>query len=82
MPRGPRLDAPETLHHVMGRGIERRRLFEGPADRRDFVARLVVVGGATGLRVLAWALLPNHVHLLVRTGRQPLATAMRRLLTG
>jgi hypothetical protein len=22
MPRQPRLDAPETLHHVMGRGIE------------------------------------------------------------
>ena len=28
MPRGPRLDAPATLHHVMVRGIERRRIFE------------------------------------------------------
>lgn len=82
MPRGPRLDAPGTLHHVMVRGIERRRIFETPADRRDFVARLEAVGDATGLRVLAWALLPNHLHLLVRTGKQPLATAMRRLLTG
>ena len=27
MPRQPRLDAPETLHHVMVRGIERRALF-------------------------------------------------------
>jgi REP element-mobilizing transposase RayT len=82
MPRGPRLDAPDTLHHIMVRGIERRRIFEDTADHRDFVARLEVVVGATGLRVLAWALLPNHAHLLVRTGRQPLATAMRRLLTG
>lgn len=82
MPRGPRLDAPGTLHHVMVRGIERRRIFETTADRRDFVARLEAVVGGTGLRVLAWALLPNHVHLLVRTGPQPLATAMRRLLTG
>ena len=27
MPRQPRLDAPETLHHVMVRGSERRVLF-------------------------------------------------------
>ncbi|MFI5339080.1 MAG: transposase, partial [Candidatus Methylomirabilales bacterium] len=82
MPRGPRLDAPGTLHHVMVRGIERRRIFATAADRDDFVARLEAVVGATRLRVLAWALLPNHVHLLVRTGHQPLASAMRRLLTG
>ena len=30
----------------------------------------------------AWALLPNHFHLLVRTGRHPLARSMRSLLTG
>ncbi len=82
MPRGPRLDAPGTLHHVMVRGIEGRRIFETTVDRRDFVERLGTVVEATGVRVLAWALLPNHVHLLVRTGQQPLATAMRKLLTG
>ncbi len=81
-PRGPRLDAPDTLHHVMARGIERRRLFASAADCADFVARLEAVVGATGFHVLAWALLPNHVHLLARTGPQPLPTAMRRLLTG
>jgi len=30
----------------------------------------------------AWALIPNHAHLLLRTGRTPMATVMRRLLTG
>jgi len=66
----------------MVRGIERRRLFATTEDRQDFVTRLEAVVGATGVRVLAWALLPTHVHLLVRTGHHPLATAMRRLLTG
>jgi REP element-mobilizing transposase RayT len=66
----------------MLRGIERRQIFTATPDRADFVARLAAVVEATGLQVLAWALLPNHVHLLVRTGTQPLATAMRRLLTG
>ena len=40
MPRGPRLDAPDVLHHVMVRGIERRPIFRDDADRADFVARL------------------------------------------
>ncbi len=30
----------------------------------------------------AWALAPNHFHLLVRTGRHPLARSMHSLLTG
>ena len=30
----------------------------------------------------AFALLPNHVHLLLRTGLTPLSVAMVRLLTG
>lgn len=90
MPRGARLDAPEALHHVMVRGIERSRLFRDDRDRADFVARLARVVERTGLTVLAWALLPNHLHLLVRTPaaqdgrpyRPVLPTAMRQLLTG
>ncbi len=77
MPRQARLDAPGVLHHVMVRGIERRRIFQDDADRADFCARLARVVTGTGLRVLAWALLPNHGHLLVRTGTRPLARCMR-----
>jgi len=82
MPRHPRLDAPETLHHVMVRGIERRAIFKDDADRTDFLARLAALVEAGALTVYAWALLPNHAHLLVRTGSRPLARSMRSLLTG
>ena len=44
MPRGPRLDAPGVLHHVMGRGLERRAIFRDERDRRDSVQQLA--GGA------------------------------------
>ena len=40
MPRRARLDAPGTLHHVMVRGIERRRVVNDVADRKKFVERL------------------------------------------
>jgi REP element-mobilizing transposase RayT len=66
----------------MVRGMERRAIFTDGVDRQAWVDRLAIVGPATDLTVLAWAILPNHAHLLVRTGPMPLATAMRRLLTG
>jgi putative transposase len=82
MPRQPRLDARGTLHHVMVRGIERREIFRDDPDRGDFVARLATGVEAGAWTVYAWALLPNHAHLLVRTGQRPLARSMRSLLTG
>lgn len=82
MPRGPRLDAPGTLHHVMVRGIERAVIFREDPDRADFVARLATQVETGAWTVYAWGLLPNHLHLLVRTGARPLAHSMRSLLTG
>ena len=82
MPRGPRLDAPGVLHHVMARGIMRQLLFRDDTDREDFVSRVATLAEGQRWRVYAWALLPNHFHLLVRTGQQPLSRSMRSLLTG
>ena len=82
MPRHARLDAPGTLHHVMGRGLDRTRVFEGEADREDFVHRLAGLCREGALVVYAWVLMPNHFHLLVRTGTPPLGQSMQRLLTG
>lgn len=82
MPRGSRIDAAGALHHVIGRGIERRNIFADDADRDAFVRRLAKVLTETKTSCLAWALIPNHFHLLLRTGAVPIATVMRRLLTG
>jgi len=82
MPRGPRLDAPGVLHHVMGRGLDRQLIFRDDQDRDDFVRRLAGLAEARAVIVYAWVLLPNHFHLLVRTGKRPLARMMRSLLTG
>ncbi len=67
---------------MMVRGLERRPIFWDDADRRDFCARLGALVDAAALTVYAWALLPNHAHLLLRTGQRPLARCMRSLLTG
>ncbi len=82
MPRQARLDAPGTLHHVMARGIEGTNIFRADKDRTDFLDRLATQCDAKALKVYAWTLIPNHFHLLVRTGNRPLFASMRTILTG
>ena len=77
MPRQARLDAPDVLQHVMVRGIERTLIFRNTTDRADFVARVAALAERGAWSVLAWAVLPNHARLLVRTGNWPLARELR-----
>ena len=82
MPRLARLDAPGVLHHVMGRGIERKDIFLNNKDRNDFISRLSLLVEEGAIEVYAWALIPNHFHLLIKTKNRPLSSSMRKLLTG
>lgn len=82
MPRQARIDAPGALNHIIIRGIERKKIFKDDVDRNTFLERLEIILTETSTSCFAWALMSNHVHLLVRTGEAPIATLMRRLLTG
>ena len=82
MPRKARLDAPGTLHHVIVRGIERRRIVNDVADRKRFLDRLGELAAGTETRIYAWALMSNHAHILLRSSEIGLSGFMRRLLTG
>jgi REP element-mobilizing transposase RayT len=82
MPRKARIDAPGALHHIIVRGIERRKIFLDDSDRDNFVERLGNIVSETKTPCFAWALIPNHFHLLLRTGLTPIATVMQKLLTG
>jgi REP element-mobilizing transposase RayT len=82
VPRKARIDAPGALHHIIIRGIEQRQIFYDDRDRDQFLQRLEDILPDTETPCYAWALIPNHVHLLLKTGLTPIATIMRRLLTG
>lgn len=82
MPRGPRIDYPGLLHHIIVRGIERRKIFSDKSDYEDFLFRLEKVLENSKAKVYAWALIANHFHLLIHIGKKPLKTIMKRLLTG
>ncbi|HSC69933.1 MAG TPA: hypothetical protein VLH58_01180 [Candidatus Methylomirabilis sp.] len=68
MPRHPHLDAPNTLHHVMVRGRERRVILRDDPDRADCVtcvsglAEAEALGGTGLWLALVLAVTPQSVY--------------------
>ena len=53
MPRQARLDTPGALHHVILRGIEKRRIVDDVIDRHNFVNRLGALSLETKTHIYA-----------------------------
>lgn len=82
MPRDKRLNILGGVYHVYTRGIERKEIFKDNTDKEEFLSRLSDALDKTKSACYAWALMPNHVHLMVRTGKGSLSDIARRLFTG
>ncbi|MEZ5490412.1 MAG: transposase [Gammaproteobacteria bacterium] len=77
-----RLHIPGGCYDLIGRGLERRTIFEYDADKLEFHERLGSNLVKTQCQYLAWALMSNHCHLLVRAGHLPLSKLMAPVLGG
>ena len=60
-----RIVVPGIPHHVTQRGNRRQEVFFAEADYRIYLELLAAFSQAAGTRVLAYCLMPNHVHLIL-----------------
>jgi REP element-mobilizing transposase RayT len=77
VPRKPRMFVAGGTYHVYCRAARGERPFVDEAVAGAFVSMLGDVKGEHGLTILAWCLMPNHYHLVVRAGELPLWRSMR-----
>ena len=70
MARRPRLFVPGIPQHVISRGVDRRAVFFGPGDYRDYLDSLREAANKHDCAVHAYVLMTNHVHLLVTPGHE------------
>lgn len=82
MPRTGRLHIPGGYYHVIGRGLERRFIFGDDADKKNFLSRLGNNLPRFEMQCLAWTVMSNHYHLLIRVGEPPLSKLMASVLGG
>jgi len=64
MPRIARVVVPGIAHHVTQRGNRREDIFFEDADRQRDLQLLLEYASKNGLKVLAYCLMTNHVHLV------------------
>ena len=75
-------DESPGYHHVVTRGNNKRTIFEDDLDRESFCRQLDRVATKYGWRVIAYALMVNHYHLVLRVGDRGLSQGMCELNTG
>src|SRR4051812_49416104 len=80
MARPLRTDAPGCWHHVMHRGARHASVFRDDEDRLLFLNAVDEAVEHHGLEVHAYALMPNHFHLLVRSPLGNLSKAMKHVI--
>lgn len=66
MARRPRDWEPDGIYHVFSRGSNKQAVFVYDSDRVDLLEYVGVVASRYRLAVLAYALMTNHCHFLVR----------------
>ena len=81
MPRPLRLEFAGARYHVMSRGNGRSRIFHGRDYYERFAEQLAYCASTDEVVLLAYCLMPNHIHLLVETPRGNLSKFMQRLGT-
>mgnify|MGYP005843774413 CR=1 FL=1 len=78
MARPPRKIATGGLYHVLNRGNGRMALFHKPADYDAFVGVLREGLGRYEVDLLAWCLMSNHWHLVLRPRRADALAGLMR----
>jgi len=82
MPRSVRKKSEADIYHIIVRGVGRQLLFESDDDRLCFMRMLSTSLDRNHAEALAWCLMSNHVHLLLRVEFARMPRLMQGLMSG
>ena len=79
MPRESRKRSSSGVYHIMVRGINRQQIFEDDEDYIRYLKTLEKYQRECDYSLYGYCMMPNHVHLVLREGKQPLEIITRRI---
>jgi len=79
MPRQARRKSESGYYHIILRGIGRQILFEDDEDNERFLSTVQRYRRELGFELVAWCLMENHAHLLIRDGHDRLEQIMKKI---
>ena len=80
MPRRLRLQYPGAIYHLMARGNGRQNIVRDDVDRDQLQEHLGKAALRCGWRVYAFAIMSNHLHIVLETPQPNLARGMQAFL--
>ena len=79
MPRQARKKSKTNIYHIMLRGINQQIIFEESEDYERFIKTLAKYQAISGYSVYAYCLMSNHIHLLIKEGKENLEQRIKRI---
>ncbi|MEE1198734.1 MAG: transposase [Acutalibacteraceae bacterium] len=79
MPRSARRKSNSGIYHIMLRGINRQQIFEDIEDNQRFLDTLLKYREQCGYVIYAYCLMGNHIHILLKEGKEDLAVVLKRI---
>ena len=76
-----KINAPGVISHITQRASGADLLFHEEDDYLEMLARLKLVSQTRDLEIIAFVLMPNHLHLLLRQSEANLYEAMQELFS-
>jgi REP element-mobilizing transposase RayT len=66
MARPLRVEYPGAVYHITSRGNEKKSIFRDSLDREVFLEILIQSKRIYGIQILAYVLMDNHFHFLLK----------------
>ena len=79
MPRRARKKSDSGTYHIMLRGINKQQIFEEKEDYEKFLEVLKSCKAISEFKLYAYCLMGNHIHLLIKEGKESLETIFKRI---
>ncbi len=79
MPRQARKKSESGIYHIMLRGINQQQIFEDEEDKLRFLETLSKYKEQCGYEIYAYCLMGNHVHILLKEGKENLTLVLKRI---
>ena len=79
MPRQTRKKSKTGIYHVMLRGINQQIIFEDEEDNEKFIETMKTYKEISGYKILAYCLMNNHAHLLIKVDGEEIDLVLKRI---
>ena len=79
MPRQARRKSESGIYHIILRGINQQQIFEDEEDSLRFLETLLKYKEQCGYEIYAYCLMSNHVHILLKEGKENLTLVLKRI---